>query len=346
MMKKALLSVFISFVLSQFAFSQTVVNNIGQRTFHFKDQKRNRPLTTEVWYPTTDTLKQSDKKFSPFARANTVRDGKLPSTKLPLILLSHGTGGGRLNQEWLADTLVKNGFIVAAVDHWGNTFDNKIGIEFAKPWERPQDISLVLTNLLNDPAFKTIIDPDKIGAAGFSFGGFTVIALAGGVLDFDALRNYFKARPNELNVPEFPTLSKYLDDSTLLAGFKTYPPLKDKRIKAFLSISPGLGVGFTNKKQMKDITGAVFIIGSESDSITPVKTNAFHFHKLIKSSAYYVNKGKVGHYVMLPEAIDDVKKEAPAIFTDDASVNRHQIHRDVDSLTVNFFKKQLKPVVQ
>ena len=345
-MKSSFLSVFILLVFSQFAFSQTAVNNIGQRTFHFKDEKRNRPLTTEIWYPTTDTLKQSDKVFSPFTRANTVRNGKLPSTKLPLILLSHGTGGGRLNQEWLADTLVKSGFIVAAVDHWGNTFDNKIGIEFAKPWERPQDISFVLTSLLNNPEFKTVINPDKIGAAGFSFGGYTVIALAGATLDFDALRNYFKARPNELNVPEFPTLSKYLDDSTLLASAKTYPPLKDKRIRAFLSISPGLGVGFIHKEQMKDITGAVFIIGSQSDSITPVKTNAFHFHELIKGSEYYVNKGKTGHYVMLPEAIDDVKKEVPAIFTDHASVNRHQIHRDVDSLAIKFFRKQLKPVAQ
>jgi predicted dienelactone hydrolase len=343
-MKSLIISVFILTVFSPSAFSQAGVNNIGQRTFHFKDQKRNRPLTTEVWYPTTDTLKQSDKKFSPFARANTVRNGKLPSTKLPLILLSHGTGGGRLNQEWLADTLVKNGFIVAAVDHWGNTYDNKIGIEFAKPWERPQDISFILTALLNDPGFKAVVDLDKIGAAGFSFGGYTVIALAGGKLDFEALRSYFKAKPNELNVPEFPTLSKYLDDSTLLAGAKTYPPLKDNRIKAFLSISPGLGVGFTSNKQMKDITGAMFIIGSESDSIVPVKTNAYHFHELIKGSEYYVNKGKVGHYVMLPEAIDEVKKEAPVIFTDDASVNRHQIHRYVDSLAVNFFKKQLQAV--
>jgi predicted dienelactone hydrolase len=339
-------SIFITLIIilfGSFSYGQTSDGNIGQRTFHFKDEKRNRPLTTEIWYPTTDTLKQSDKAFSPFTRIHTVRNGKLPSAKLPLIILSHGTGGGRLNQEWLADALVKSGFIVASVDHWGNTYDNKIGIEFAKPWERPQDISFVLTNLLNDQDFKAVINPDKIGAAGFSFGGYTVLALAGAKYDFETLRTYYKTvGKKELDLPEFPTLSKFLDDSTLIAGSKTAPPLKDKRIKAFFAISPGLGPGFVNRQQMKDITDPVYIVGSQSDSITPVKGNALRFHELIKGSQYYINPGKTGHYVMLPEAIEDVKKEDPTYFTDDASVNRHKVHLTVDSLATSFFSRNLK----
>lgn len=341
-MYKSIFTAFILSLFSLFTFAQGPTTNIGQRTFHFKDEKRNRLLITEVWYPTTDTLKQRDKAFSPFTRVNTVRDGKLSSIRLPLIMLSHGTGGSRLSLEWLADALVKSGFIVAAVDHWGNTYDNKIGIEFVKPWERPQDISFVLTSLLNDHDFKPVINQDKIGAAGFSFGGFTVIALAGGKFDFMALRAYYKtAGKKELEIPEYPNLAKYLDDSTLLAGAKNYPPLHDKRIKAFFSISPALGPGFISAKQVKDIAGPVCIVGSQSDSIAPVKTNALRYHELIKGSQYYVNPGKTGHYVMLQEAIDEVKKEAPTYFTDDPSVSRHQVHLKVDSLAVGFFIKEL-----
>src|SRR4051812_4848761 len=164
----------------QYTFARsTPVVNIGERTLQFKDSIRNRPVMTEVWYPTSDTLKGSDKAFSPFIRSYTVRNGKLPQGRLPLIIISHGTGGGRLTLEWLAQALVQNGFIVAAVDHWGNTYDNKIPIEFLKPWERPQDISFAITSLLRDTAFKTAIDEQRIGAAGFSYGGYTVVALAG-----------------------------------------------------------------------------------------------------------------------------------------------------------------------
>src|SRR3954454_7369758 len=212
-MYKSLL--FLFFLLPvQYAFTQaTPVVNIGERTFQFKDSSRNRQVVTEVWYPTSDTLHSSDKAISPFIRNYTVRNGKLPQSKWPLIIISHGTGGGRLTLEWLAQALVQNGFIVAAVDHWGNTFDNKIPIEFLKPWERPQDISFSINSLLHDKEFKTIIDDQRIGAAGFSYGAYTVIALAGAQLDFATLIHYYKTTgQKEIDIPELPGIRQYLDE--------------------------------------------------------------------------------------------------------------------------------------
>lgn len=317
--------------------------NIGQRTFHFKDEKRNRPLVTEVWYPTTDTLKMSDKKHSPFLRNYTVRDGHLPTGKLPLIMVSHGTGGNRLSLEWLAQRLVQSGFIVAAVDHWGNTSDNKIPVEFIKAWERPQDISFTLTQLLNDKDFNKVIDQQKVGALGFSFGGYTVIALAGGIVDYPVMIQYYRTIGHrEMEFPEFPGLGRLLYDSTLLAATKHVPNLKDGRIKAFFALSPGTGPGFIRKQQFQNVHGPVFITGSLADSMAPVKTNARLYHKLIKGSGYYEFSGKVGHYVMLGEANEELKKEAPVPFADDPSVNRHQVHLKIDTLAIDFFRKNLK----
>jgi dienelactone hydrolase len=39
------------------------------------------------------------------------------SGKRPLVVLSHGTGGGAAGMAWLAETLASNGYIVAAVNH-------------------------------------------------------------------------------------------------------------------------------------------------------------------------------------------------------------------------------------
>lgn len=315
---------------------------IGQQTFSFMDESRHRPVVTEVWYPTSDTLKVSDKAFSPFIRQYTVRNGRLPTGKMPLIMLSHGTGGGRLTMEWLAQGLVKNGFMVAAVDHWGNTYDNKVPLEFLKPWERPLDIRFALTALLTNTPFSTVIDSQRIGAAGFSFGGYTVIALAGALLDYKALLTYYKTKGRqEIDIPELPGVAQYLDDPSLQAAIKKLPSLQDNRLSAFLAISPALGQGFIGTDQMKAIQKPVYVIGSHSDKMAPVKTNAYHYHELISGSNYYEFKGKTGHYVMLNEATEEVKKSDPIYFTDDLTVDRHKVHAEVIRLADLFFRAKL-----
>ncbi|QNK64560.1 hypothetical protein H7F33_08805 [Pedobacter sp. PAMC26386] len=72
--------------MSSYSSAQTL---IGQRTLRFTDSTRNRPVVTELWYPTTDTLKTSDHEDSPFIRGYTVRNGSFPATKYPLIMISH-----------------------------------------------------------------------------------------------------------------------------------------------------------------------------------------------------------------------------------------------------------------
>jgi len=319
--------------------------NIGERTLHFNDTARKRPLTTEVWYPTTDVVKPENKDFEPFVREKTVKDGKLDSKKYPLILISHGTGGGRLTLEWLADNLVHHGFMVAAVDHWGNTYDNKIAIDFVTPWERPQDISFVLTGLLKDPVFGPAIDQTRIGAAGFSIGGYTVIALAGAKLNFEAIKAYTNTPggQHEINIPEFPGLKDVFKTGKVDESFKNSPKsLKDNRIKAFFAICPAIGQGFVSTSQFKDVKGPLYIVGAESDSIAPYRTNAAQYHKLAPKSKYMLVKGKVGHYVFLGEAAEPVKKQAPIYFSDDPSVDRHAIHQRVAELAAGFFEENLK----
>lgn len=45
---------------------------------------------------------------------------------------------------------------------------------------------------------------------------------------------------------------------------------------------------------------------------------------------------------MLPEANEELKQEAPGPFVDDPTVNRHRLHLEIDSLTTDFFKNNLK----
>ncbi|MDO6470667.1 dienelactone hydrolase family protein [Maribacter sp. 1_MG-2023] len=315
---------------------------IGQSKLVITDVTRNRPLNTEFWYPTNDTTKVNVTVNYRFKLPPTSKDATFIAKKYPLILISHGTGGNRINHSWLASELASNGFIVAAVDHYGNTFDNKIPENFVKAWDRPLDISFILDHILKHSKFKNIIEPSKIGVAGFSLGGYTTIALAGGEIDYIALSDFSKTDDGkkEFNTPEFGDVSKYMTPKIIDEGNTTYKQLKDNRITAFVAMAPAIGQGFVHKNQLAKINDSILIVSAENDSRAPVKTNAVHYHKMIKKSRQIMLTGEIDHYVFMNEAKLELEKEAPTLFKDDASINRRKIHNKVSKSVLTFFKNQ------
>ncbi|WP_276370515.1 alpha/beta fold hydrolase [Chryseolinea sp. H1M3-3] len=314
---------------------------VGQRTISYEDKSRERKLITEIWYPTNQIA--TDNNESPFIRLSTVRDAPISNGKFPLILFSHGTGGGRLTVEWFCAGLAAKGFVVAAVDHFGNTFDNPIPEAFAKFWERPQDLHYVLDQLITSDIASSI-NQSAIGAAGFSLGGYTSLALAGGKLDYQSLVNYFKTEDGkkEANIPEMPGLISFFDRPEIQESFKKAPSLHDPRIKSVFVMSPALGQGFPSKENFKDLTVPVFIVAGGNDQICPVKTNASHYSSLISKAQFKIVGTHAGHYVFLNEAKEGLKNEAPVFFKDIDGVDRRQIHDQTLSYAVDHFIKTLK----
>ena len=112
-----------------------------------------------------------------------------PSAKgpFPLVMVSHGWGGHAWSMLYLGPRLASHGYVVALVYHYGDAFwrweqfDN-IAVGMIN---RPLDVSFALTNLLekNETEYDllhNLIDPDRVAAAGYSFGGYVAAALAGG----------------------------------------------------------------------------------------------------------------------------------------------------------------------
>ncbi len=317
--------------------------NMGEKTLFFTDSSRNRPIKAELWYPTSDVdVKQERITELPFILEPTIRNASHIEQRYPLVLLSHGTGGNRFSLAWLAITLVKQGYMVIAPDHWGNTFDNKIPEYFVRYWERPLDLRFLLTQILADGNLCKYIEHEKIGAAGFSFGGYTVLALAGAEMNCQLLKEAAKTRQGkkEFTVPESGDLRKLI--AKLPCDSLSNSPLKDGRIKAFVALSPALGLGFETIEQTKNITAPILIIGAENDQIAPVQTNAMRYHALIPTSQYIELKGKVGHYVFLNIGNEALKKEAKKYYQDDATVNRELTHKQVAEMISQFFARKLK----
>lgn len=317
------------------------VYNIGQKSVTYTDESRNRPIVTEIWYPTLDSVFPKDtakKQKDVFKPMKVIPNATVVDKKFPLLLVSHGTGGNRFSLTWFAEKMVKEGYIVVSLDHFGNSTWNKIPREFLKWWERAIDIQFLLTNVLKDETLATKIDTSKIGGVGFSLGGYTSVALAGGYVD----RTLGVAQPLP---PEFPKTDEKIDvanDSLILASYNKYKDqVKDDRIKAFFTIAPAIGFAFNSEKQTETISAPIFIVAGKGDTNTPVKENAEVFDKLIKTSTLHLFNEHVNHYTFLNEGTAFGKEVIPDLTNDHPSVNRGEIHAETVELAKKFFKENL-----
>lgn len=319
---------------------------IGQKSVTFIDESRSRPLLTEIWYPTLDTLTKKEPKENQkmlFKTIETIPNATIPNEKFPLLLISHGTGGNRFSLTWFIERMVKEGYIVVSLDHYGNSTFNKIPREFVKWWERAIDVQFVLTNILNDNEIGTKVDSSKIGGVGFSLGGYTNIALAGGYVD-RTIRENEKAEDREMPA-EFPKTDEIIDfenDSLIVSSYNKYKSqVKEDRIKAFFVMAPAIGFGFHSKEQTGKITAPIFIVAGKGDTNTPIENNAKIYHSLIKTSKIHLFDKNVGHYVFLNEPTEFGKEVAPEITIDKPAVDRKEIHEKTLGLALDFFKNEL-----
>jgi predicted dienelactone hydrolase len=318
------------------------IYNVGERSMDLYDSVRSRRINTEIWYPASEIDENHEKITDlPFVLDPTIRNAEFIKLRCPVIFLSHGTGGNRFSLAWLAIYLAQNGYIAIAPDHWGNTYDNKIPEYFVRYWERPLDVSFLLTTFLADKELAKYIDTDKIGIVGFSFGGYTSLALAGADLDCNLLKKNAQTSvgKKEFNIPELGDLRKLIEKIPCESVNKTF---KDNRIKAIVALSPALGCGFFSQEQTKSIGSPVLIIGAENDRIAPIQTNAEIYSKLIPGAEYIILKGKIGHYIFLNEANASLKKEAKKYYSDDSTIDRNTVHKEVESYVISFLNKSLK----
>ncbi|MEA2883401.1 MAG: hypothetical protein QOH32_2657 [Bradyrhizobium sp.] len=168
-----------------------------------------------------------------------------------LIVLSHGTGGSELGHSSLAEALARDGYLVAALRHPGDNWEDRSiwdkapGAFFT---ERPRQASRVIDALLGDPDWKDRIAADakgpRIGVLGHSAGGFTAIALAGGQSDLSRIGAHCeKERADD---PLFCSMGRTGQPSQgqPSQGLPTLAPTTDKRVRAVVAMAP-MGVVFT-----------------------------------------------------------------------------------------------------
>ncbi len=180
---------------------------VGVRSAELIDDSRERKLGIEVWYPAVEAVRGQDldretqdrfETMSGFRslRQPAVRDAGVTEGSFPLVAFSHGFGGHRRQTTHLCTHLASHGYVVASVDHTGNTMVDVVqqairamqdGTPPSKSEQkrvmreiiaaRPLDVSFMIDAVTDGRAgdVASSVDPDRIGVSGHSFGGWTAL---------------------------------------------------------------------------------------------------------------------------------------------------------------------------
>ena len=120
-----------------------------------------------------------------------VKGCPIKGTNLPLVIISHGRGGWFGQHHDLNETLADAGFIVAGINHPGDSVDDRSQSESLAAWvSRPADVVHLLDFLLKEWKNKDAIDPTRVGFFGFSKGGYTGLVLVGADPDMHRVAEY------------------------------------------------------------------------------------------------------------------------------------------------------------
>jgi predicted dienelactone hydrolase len=177
------------------AFAGNCKTTVGYRVMQIENR------SVAVWYPTSGQAS----RYSYNAKFSGLLAKDAPVTtacgqRAPLVVFSHGFSGCGIQSVSFTEQLARNGYVVAAPDHADAAICHIVasqrGAKHAMPsqprildpasWnetsriDRRQDIEAVIDYLQKDREFGPAIDPEEIGLAGHSLGGYTVVGMAGG----------------------------------------------------------------------------------------------------------------------------------------------------------------------
>jgi predicted dienelactone hydrolase len=209
---------------------------------------------------------------------------------------------------------------------------------------REAELSDALDSILTNATFGSRIDRSRIGALGFSLGGFTVIGLAGARVSYAQFMQFCAVNPGVAgdcaSIPEFPDLSARAGAlaardpvyrKRLLAG-GSYP---DPRIRAVYAIAPAVAQAVTIPS-MQAIRIPVRIVYGSNDTTVAPAFNAERYARWIPHAAAMTVHG-AAHYTFLDTCTPLGKHILPAICVDPPGVDRDAAHAAVARDAIDFF---------
>jgi predicted dienelactone hydrolase len=208
---------------------------VGVTTIEAPDPAGSGMLTIEIWYPARPAP-TAPPEVALGIPTIAVRDAPpdLRGAPFPLVGFSHGRGGMRIQSVYVTQHLASWGYIVVAPDHPHDTLGSSNDDRPAVLRARPHQVSASLDAAIADPMLAGMIDADRIGVLGHSFGAFTALVLAGAKLDLAALTAACVQDPDQL-------VCSGLDANLTQAVIDGFA---DPRIDAAVALAPAGRIAF------------------------------------------------------------------------------------------------------
>lgn len=304
---------------------------VGFQAVQAKDAD-GKPMMVAIWYPTqAPTAAKWAGSFFMQVAAN----GIIAGNQLPLIVLSHGTGGSVTSHADLALALAAAGYVVAAPMHSDNYLDlSSVGTP-AYFTGRTAQLRITIDYLLQQWPEHQRIDANRIGAYGFSMGAFTVLTAAGAKPALRGVAAYCAVQ-NEFACDMLRQANSFLLGPNLPANFDSFQA--DSRIKAVVIAAPGLGFTFKDPDALANVKMPVQLWQGDQDDNVPAASNAQVIRDQLGSSVEFQLVPNAAHLSFLAPC--GILQLAP-ICRDPDGFDRQVFHDAMNPRVVEFFVKQL-----
>jgi len=236
-----------------------------------------------------------------------------------LVMLSHGSGGSPLAYRYLAEFLADKGYFVGVPEHPGNNrHDNSLEGTLANLVDRPRHLRLATDAILNDERWRESLDQNNISLIGHSMGGYTSLALAGGI-------------------PHTEHQMKY-DPDHKIEKSEVVPVLADARVRALVLFTPATG-WYLSEGALAAVKVPMLVLSAEHDDITP----AFHAEIILKgvpdkSVVTHREVKNAGHYSFLDVFPESVRKMGLPAAMDPVGFDREAFHDELNTEVFEFLE--------
>jgi len=309
---KTVLAALLLFCLNTPAFAGD--NPIGFRVLTLPEKQNDRPLELVVWYPSASTATPQLIADTPvFVGALAVPDAPPATGAHPLVVLSHGFRGNWGNQSWLAIALVRQGYIVAAVNHPGTTTHDRNPEAAAQLWQRPVDLQRAIDAVMAQPDYFGSVAKRHIAVVGHSLGGWTALVIAGARFDPDRFAQDCISHPQLSSCSTYKQLDPDRDPASKA---RLVADLSDKRVTAIVSLDLGLSRGLTNESLAAlPVPTLVIAAGAPSEDLPAQLESANLAKRLPPATSRYVEIKDASHFSFLsmckPGAVALLEEDAP-----------------------------------
>jgi predicted dienelactone hydrolase len=293
-----------------------------------------RPLRALIWYPSDEAT-----QLQPLAGYQQIvaLNGTVAGEGLPLVVISHGTGGSALGHHDTAFALAEAGFVVVALTHSGDNYaDMRYYATRMQLTERPRHISLAIDYMLQRWSQRGAIDGDRIGIFGFSIGGYTALVGLGGEPDLSGLSEQCEALPQKWACREFGL------PADLVRKFGTGPldVIHDKRLKAAFVAAPAIPALFQSDG-LRGVHQPVELWAATLDEIVPLDPDfAIVKDGLPVKPVTHIEPG-ARHYSFLAPCTPSQLAALHEICADEPGFDRVAFHARLNAAVVAFFKQHL-----